>query len=130
MTQFDLKIDEAQIKGLVAEGILSQLTEEGRQNLIKQAIEYLLTPPKSTDRYSTTTPKSPIQEAFENAATWVVRDVVKDIIEKDEAFKTTVNNMVTDTVAAAMDNDYDFQKLVSDAYSEALMNVWKKKNSY
>ncbi|NAZ73897.1 hypothetical protein GTQ99_00430 [Kineococcus sp. T13] len=119
----ELKIDNDQIKALVAEGVLAQLDKDGRDTVIKQAIEFLLTPPPS-DRYAYgTKPKAPLTEAYERAVNLSAQDIVRDLVREDTAFQAAIHDSVTDVLAKAMEDSYSFKEVVTSALARALVDL-------
>ncbi len=132
MTQFNVKLDEQEMKNLVAESVLMQLSEESRAALIKDALAFVLSGPSEKDAFGRlTTQPAPITLAFHRAAEQAVNAIVKDLLAQNAEFQTTLRNMISDTMQQAMDNDYDFEQIVLGALTEALRRAWlDKKNGY
>jgi len=127
MSEFKLNIDEKQIKDLVAEGLLAQLTEELRADILKQAVAYLLTPPTG-DRYNVYgSRETPLQAAFNQAANAAVRDIVTEMTLEDGEFQQKIRNAVGETVLAATRDEWDLQEAVAQGVGQALMQAWRSK---
>lgn len=131
MPRFDIKLDEEDIKKLVAEGVLAQLSEESKNTLIKEALAFLLNGPNETDAYGRPVTRiAPITQAFQIAAQRVANDVVEELLTQNSEFQSSVRKMVTDTLHKAMgdeddDYDYDFEQIVLESLVKALRRAWR-----
>lgn len=88
---FDIKLDEAQIKALASAAIVQAISQQGRDAIICQAVDFLLTPKESS--YSSRK-VSPIQEAFTRALEQTAREVALEMIEKDERVRARLLEML------------------------------------
>lgn len=127
MSDFKLNIDADQIKGMVAEGILAQLTDELRADILKQAVAHVLAPPARGQHNYYGTQETPLQAAFNQAASLAVRDVVRDMTLNDTEFQDRIRAAVSETVLAATATDFDLEQMVSKALADTLLEAWRSK---
>jgi hypothetical protein len=84
-----LEMDDAQLKSLFGEAFLARLSDEQRDDLIKQALAYLMEPQKGQHYGSRT--ESPLEEVFRKAvhdyASRAVREWLQDNTEQQERFR-------------------------------------------
>ena len=100
------------LNALVLEAMLSALDRDKRDELIRKALEALITPPDS--RGYGIKAKSPLQEAFDQAVYDTARVIVKDMLATDE-----IRGQVRTLVAAAVGR----MTLDTDLLSERLANA-------
>lgn len=83
----DLKLSDDALNTLVSKAILDQLSAEGRDKVIKEAIIYLTTVKK--EKYGTRT-ISPLQAALSDRVEQAAHRVIEDYLKEDPTFKATV----------------------------------------
>jgi len=83
------------VKALVTEAIFKGLDEKKREELIKTAIASLLKEEKSHWSSGGTTP---LQTAFDIAASDAAREIIREHFTKDESFRTKVAGVVKDAL--------------------------------
>jgi hypothetical protein len=76
----DIKFDDAQLKTLVAEGILANLTGDQRESIISQALAVLLEPTKGN--YGAAGP-SPLQSAFTAAVSRLSLQLATEMVDEN-----------------------------------------------
>jgi hypothetical protein len=126
MTGIDLKFDQDTMSAIVTKAILDGLGQDQRDLLIQQAVTALVTPARG-GMYSST-PKTPIQEAFESAATQVCHRVAAEILTQDAAFLERVRELTREAISTAMAADSsaaeDLRRKILSAIAEAGAQHW------
>jgi hypothetical protein len=119
-------ISEDAMQQMVAKAIFETMTAEQRETLVQGAITHLLTVPlKGPHSYSSTPPKSPLQEAFEMSVYKLAREMAVDMIEKDETVRTHVKTLLGDALAKLFDDD-TVRERIADKMSEALSDIFSR----
>lgn len=88
----EIKLDSNAVQSIVARALLEELGEETRNNLIQQALTYLISEPEK-NFYGRPGGKSPLQTAFEKAAVEVANSYVIELFKKDE-FRRNIDRAV------------------------------------
>jgi len=114
----DVRVDAAAMQDIVTKAIFDGLTEEKRAELVQGAIRSLLLAPAKTQSYGRD-PRSPMQEAFENAASIVAQQIARERLTADETFKAGVESMFKD-VAAKLFAD-DVREKIVDKIADAVV---------
>lgn len=78
-TAVSVTLDGEQMRELMGGAILSQLSENARQQILTEAVNQLITPRKGD--YGRTLP-SPLQAAFDGAVNNLAREVARELIEE------------------------------------------------
>jgi hypothetical protein len=125
MSDIKVSIDPDQIKTLVQEAILLQLTTEKREELIKQAIQALLAPVK--DKYSHSYDKSPLQQAFQEASYSCARDIVREEFTKPET-RAVVAKVVSDGLIKALTDPTKYDELTNNVADIIVKALTPKKD--
>lgn len=122
-----LELDDAALRGLFAESLLTALTEEGRKDLLKQALVHITEP--LTEKHLTYNHpdrgKSRLQLAFNEALDRYVRAELRKVFEEDPETKQAVETLVRTLTKEALQHAY-MEKILAKALSDALDNVWSK----
>lgn len=115
----EIKLDNDQLKTVVSEAILQSLDATKKDELIKSALAYLLTP-QNTTTYGRKG-ESPIQCAFNNALEFLARDTAKEMLASDESIQTTIRGLISDAVKALGErNREDTVMKISNAIASGL----------
>lgn len=96
-----IKLDAESFAGIASAAIFDSLTEEARGDIIKQALEHLLTP--ESNRGFGVKPTTPIQQAFNQAIQSVAFKVVRDKIENDPTITAEIEKLIGPMVLGAID---------------------------
>lgn len=113
----EIKIPEGELSEVIGKAILDHLSETSRQDLIKEALKYLLTAP-ITGRYGEKSP-SPLQVAFNDAVRRIAYEAVEQLVRESDKYQ-----LVKDGVAKMLDAmpnveaDYEMQQTVVNALVE------------
>lgn len=106
----ELRLDEEAVKKLmggdmhlaISGAILQQLGPEGRDELMKKALEAMIVPYK---RYDTERPRSPIERLFEDTYTEVAKVLVKEEMEQQDSRLRTEIKTLLDAVIERVFSD-------------------------
>lgn len=116
----DLKIDSEALGQIAAAAIFEQLSQDSRDTVIKQAIEYLLTPHKGPGYM---VGRSPLQIAFETALQEAATKAVREKIADDEEIKQHINELLGPIVNKALAVEAEkYRTELADAIGVALGN--------
>lgn len=111
----EIKIDGEAAASLASKAIFDSLDQATRDDVVKQALQYLMTPKKS-DTWSSTPGKTPLQEAFDQAIWQVATKVVRDRVENDPEVTARVNELLGPLITKAIDGEAE------SGYKDALAN--------
>lgn len=104
MTGTQLNLDPETVRSIAAAAIFDQMNEETRENVLKQAVEFLLTPKKG-DRFTYDVGKTPLQSAFDQALAQVAREVVQEKIGNDPRVKAKIEELLGPIVMGAVEGE-------------------------
>lgn len=104
-----LDVSDDQLAGFVSAAILGAVSEAQRDELIKDAIRFLLTPSDKSRGYGYTR-RTPLQDAFDIAVEGVCREMVKEMFQKDEAVRREIKKVITEGYQRAL---ADHEPLIS-----------------
>ena len=104
----DVKLNDENMKDIIAKAVLDSMTPESRTEMIQAAIKSLLTKPVG----NTYDKKSPIQEAFDSA----VRQVANQIAREQIIGNMEISSAITALIAEA------WGKLINDENRSALID--------
>lgn len=97
----EIKLDAEAVAGIASAAIFDSMSEEARDSVIQQAIQYLLTPDQ--DRASRMRPATtPLQDAFNDAIRQVAYKVVKEKIENDPEIQEAILTLLGPLLTAAL----------------------------
>lgn len=113
-----LEIDEALMRSVISEAILTSMDENKRSMLIRGALEHLLTPTK-TGGYGPSI--SPLQSAFQDAAHIVARQVATEMLTIDETVKEKIRLLLLEAFELVMvKNRQETVKRLADAVTAGM----------
>lgn len=119
----ELKLDSEAAASIASAAIFQSLSEDQRDNVIQQAIQYLLTPqpqnPGTT--YGARVSKTPLQLAFEQALTVAAYKAVADAVQNDPGVKENIDRLMSPIINQALEVEamsYDFT--LSDKIGKAV----------
>jgi hypothetical protein len=109
----NLSIDAEAMKNIVAETILAKFSPAQREDLLKQAVAFILTPDKTGSSYSNRSyGKSPFDLALEQGAYTACCEIIREEFKKPE-----MRAMLTKPLVAAL------QKCFDDSNNELVSNM-------
>ena len=101
-----MQITDEQVRAIVAKSILDALPQEQRENMLEKAIVSNITPPKDNGHnYYGSKKSSDLEDQFQMAAREQVRDIVRGLVEKDEAVKGRIREVVSAALTKALASD-------------------------
>lgn len=111
----DLKFDDSHITAILQAAVMTAITPENRDKLIASAVTNLLS--KETGTWDK---RNGLQKAFDEAVHYTAVAIVKDQLEKDEAFGAKVKTLIADAVEKAFGKD---RQVVVDALADGIRNA-------
>ena len=113
----DIKLDDAALKGLIAEAILASLDQSKRDVIFKAAIEHLL---KSEQRYVGGPYVSPIESAFRDAVLKVAHETAVDMVTKDPVIVAKIRGVMADAAESVFADPAKLTEKIEGALTKAL----------
>ena len=115
----EIKLDDVKFHEVFTAAIMQTLDENKRNELIKGAIQALMS--KKNDSYSS---KTMLQDAFE----WALRDVaqqqIKDFLSTDKTVTDAITNLIKDAVTKITTDSRD--KTVSKIAEQIISGLYDK----
>lgn len=106
----EVKVDGEQLGTLIGAAVLSQITGENRDKILKEAIQDLLVT-RSGGLYSQ--PSSKMQQAFNNAVENYARHFVEQHLQSDNELSKSLQSVITDAVVRVFMDSESREKLVN-----------------
>lgn len=104
-----IKLTDEQLKGAVSEAVVAAISQQDRQTLLREAVQYLLEKdPNGYDKLS------PIQRAFRGAIDSAARDACKKAVEDNQELQAEIAKMIAEAVTRAIGSTEARQKLVEN----------------
>lgn len=116
----NITLDNDQVRTLVQEGIIAQLTGEQREAIISQALAALLTKPR--DNYGRES-VSPLQSAFNTAVQRVSERLATELIEENPEVRSRIKEQLIGGVELAL-KDYRVKSAITDTITKALDDTY------
>lgn len=85
-----INISDVQMQAIIAKSIMDNITPENRDEIMRNALAEIMTPPK--DPYNRSK-NSPLQQAFVNAAENVANKIAREKLEADDLFKAEIEKL-------------------------------------
>lgn len=120
----NVSIKDDEVKQLVSHAIFQALSQERRDEILKEAVAFLLTPERDRTRDNYGSKYSPIQEAFNRAVCATASHMVFEKLTNDQAFKAELESIWKQAWLKIVDNTDVRQKLVdkvSNAIAESMV---------
>jgi hypothetical protein len=115
----DLKLDPEAVQSIAATAIFESLDANAREEILKQAIQQLLTPEKDRSRYGYG--KTPLQRAFDQAISEAAFRAVREKIEADPEVQARIDELMGPLVSNAVtEMSADYQDGLASAIGSAL----------
>ena len=103
MSGMNLNLDGPAMQAIVAAAILQQVGPEKRDELMTAAIKHLMTPGESRG-YGYAPPKSPLQQAFEEAGRHSADRIMHEEMEKPE-YKSKLQDVVREAMMRSLEGE-------------------------
>lgn len=126
----DIKIPEGELSAVIGHAIIEQLSAETRETLIAAALQHIMTAP-AADRYGPK-PKSPLQQAFNEAVVRITRETVETVVRESEQY-TKIVDSIGQLLQGLPDpyEDNEFRnKVVSTIIDYATEKIRKARDDY
>lgn len=120
--ELNLKLDESALKGALSEAILAQLNEKAREEVIRQAIAFLVTP-QTDGRYDSQSRKSPLQTAFETATEAVLRERVLQFCRDSPEIKRVLDEELDKAAKALLVNNHETRSRLQHELGKVLATI-------
>ena len=115
----EIKLDADAVAGIASAAIFDSLSQEARESMIKQAIEFLLTPERDRNRFSHG--KTPLQVAFDTAIHQACMKVVQEHVADDPVIKAHILELLGPLITPALKTTAaNYDSRLSDALGSAL----------
>lgn len=90
----NISMNEEQMTALVSKAIFDSLTQDAKDEMLQKALRHLMT--KDDKSYGYGPKRTPLEEAFQGAASTVTRRIATEHLENDEAFKMNLESLFAD----------------------------------
>jgi len=111
----EIKIDDSQLKDMIAKAVIDSLTPESRTELITNAVKMLLGR-KTGNAYDS---RSELQVAFDNAVRNVAHEIALEHVKQPEMMEA-INKIVAEAVKRALNLDSDAFNAMADKMADAI----------
>lgn len=111
MSGIELNLDREALAQLVHEQFINSLGEEGRREVIGDAIKVLTGVDKSGRRTSYN--ESPLEYAFKKHIQTIADEVVKEIVDSDPTVREKIKAVTTKAIHEFLDNDETSKAMAS-----------------
>lgn len=105
MAQIDVTKDE--LRELVQKHILDSLSPEKRDQIMKEAVAYLLNEKAGKNPYSPTT----LQELLRDAVSWAARDILKELVQEGTPVHAQIRDAASKALSAYVSSEEFHDKL-------------------
>lgn len=117
----EIKLDGAAVAEIASAAIFQSLSEQQRENVLKQAVEALLSPDKN--HHSTLYGKTPLQQAFEQAIQQAAFKAVHEKIAEDPEVRAKIDELMGPLILGAVkEGAVRYNDSLSDAIGRAVGN--------
>lgn len=124
MADFDLKINDTQLREIIKSGIFAAITPEKRDELVKAGIESLLLIQEvSSGSYGNKKQTSKMGEAFEQAIYKLCNQLADEIVNEPEN-RARLRTFVLSAFEKMLMADYDSKSKLTDSLSKALAQAF------
>jgi hypothetical protein len=120
MTEIKLSLNDAQLRDAFSAAILAQLNDEAREKIIAQSIKFVTD--KRTDRYGYARESSPLEDAFREACTELMREVAVEYVRDHPEFREQVKEAMGRAMANLLVIESDLQSAIIDATIKSICN--------
>lgn len=114
-----LELDPESVQSIASAAIFDHMTQEARENVLKQAVEALLTPTPSRGGYGIG--KTPLQLAFERAITTAAHQAIQEKIANDPEVSAKIHELLGPLLNAALEAEAEnYDTSLADHLGQAL----------
>lgn len=100
----DIKLDPEIMQQVIGKAILEAIPQDQRNNILKDAIDYLLTPIRST--YSSNI-ESPLQSAYNSALRKLAEQECRTLLENNDSVHKKIQELISEGVVRALADNRD-----------------------
>jgi len=117
----EIELKGTDIGKAISEHIINQLGEEGRKEVINQALQKVFEDREVKDGYNTKKIPSMVMQAFDLALDKMTRDVIFEFVGKDERIKGVIEKIISKALDSILeDKDSEIIRTVSTAVAAVL----------
>lgn len=114
----NLSLPEEAVRAIVQKSLLESMTQEHRDELVSQAIAYLMKPEKPSYGYGQ--PISPLEQGVREAAQAVVRQMTLKWANDNEGFKAQIESLFADVAKRLFAPDGDVREKVIETIANTI----------
>jgi hypothetical protein len=85
----EIKLNDEQLKNALQEALLLSIPQEARNQMIKEALVNIVTPPRASS-YSSEPRISPIQEIYQKSIKFAIEEIIRVEIANDPTIREQV----------------------------------------
>jgi hypothetical protein len=115
-----LDLTNTDLKNAISEAILSQISADAREEILREAMKYVLEP--GMDNYGRNNGPSKLQQSFRQSVALLTDEIIGRLVREDPQIKATIEDFAKTAITSLMRNDSDRAK-IADAFSEAFRKV-------
>lgn len=101
----EIKLDSEAAASIASAAIFESLSQDQRENVLKQAVQHLLTPEKETRPGYFGNGKTPLQKAFEQALSQAAYRAVEEHVKNDPKINEMIVNMLQPLIMPALEEE-------------------------
>ena len=118
----EIKLDGEAVAEIASAAIFQSMSTDARENILKQAVQALLTPDKDS-RYSPGYGKTPLQQAFESAIQQAAFKAVREFVETNEEIKAEIDKLLGPLILGVVKDQADrYDDSLAEAIGKAIGN--------
>jgi hypothetical protein len=110
-----LDLTNTDLKNAISEAILSQISAEAREEILREAVKYVVDPEKDTYGRQGI---SKLQQSFRQAVALLTDEIIGRLVREDPQIKAQIEDFAKTAIANLLKDDFDRGK-VGEAFSEA-----------
>ena len=99
-----IHIEGDAMRAIVAKAVLEGISQDQRDLLVEQAIQYIITAPPKPSTYGAVQQPSPLQAAFQNAIQLSLSETARRVVDS-EPVRQRVDQLMADALADVMKTD-------------------------
>lgn len=116
----EIKLDNEGLATIATAAIFDSMTQQARDDVVRQALQYLLTPEKNRNTYGVNT-TTPLQDAFNAGIRTAAFRAVEEKIQNDPEVQNHIYGLLGPLLNSAMEAEAeDWNSGLADALGSAL----------
>jgi len=119
-----INIPEDAVRSIVSKAIMENLPQETKDDVIRQAVTSLITPPRDTYGRPSETP---LQAAFSQAVHRAVHQIATEMVEQNPQVRQRIADLLGELTAALIrqDDEWTLRTKIAEAVTTAVIN-WRR----